>query len=66
MTFGEYIREKGYTARYLAYKASVSVRSVENYTTGRRPARNMTLELAAKIAKALNMHAEQLLEFDDK
>ena len=65
MTFGEYIRGKGFTANSLAQSAGVSRRSVENYTTGRRAIKNMTLELAGKIAKALDLHAEDLLKFDD-
>ena len=65
MTFGEYIRGKGFTAKSFAQIAGVSNRSVENYTTGRRSIKNMTLELAGKIAKALDLHAEDLLQFDD-
>lgn len=65
MTFGEYIRGKGFTAKSLAQSARISNRSLENYTTGRRAIKNMTLELAGKIAKALDLHAEDLLRFDD-
>ena len=65
MTFGEYIRNQGYTAKSLAESARVSQRSIENYTTGRRAVKNMTLDLAGKIATVLGLHAEDLLAFDD-
>lgn len=65
MRFGEYVRTHGFTAKELADKAGVSVRNVENYTTGRRSVKNMTLDLAAKLAKALGLHAEDLLGLDD-
>ncbi len=65
MRFGEYVRDHGFTAKELAAKAGVSVRSVENYTTGRRAIKNMTLDLASKLAMALDLHAEDLLGLDD-
>ena len=65
MRFGDYIRAKGFTARSLSEAAGVNVRSLENYTTGRLPLKNMTLTFAGKLAKALKFHAEDLLQFDD-
>lgn len=65
MTFGEYIRERGYTAKSLAEQAGVNQRNLEHYTTGDRPLKNCTLEVASKIAKALDMRTDDLLDFDD-
>ena len=65
MTFGEYIRGKGYTAQSLAQCAGISRRSLENYTTGRRAIKNMTLGLAVKIATALDIRVDELLNFDE-
>lgn len=65
MRFIDLIHSKGFTVHSLAEQAEISPRNVENYTSGRRALKNMTLELAAKIAKPLEIHAEDLLDLDD-
>ena len=64
MTFGEYMREKGFTAKSLAEKSGRSIRSVERYTTGRLPLSNSRAWFIAAIAKALDTTVEYLLSLD--
>lgn len=64
MTFGEYIRANGFTAKSLAEKAGVSIRTLECYTTGRFPWGNSRLWFASKVAAALGITTDKLTEFD--
>lgn len=65
MKFVDYIREKGFTAKSLAEKSGVSVRSLECYTSGRFKWRNARLWFAEAIAESLEISTKKLMEFDD-
>lgn len=65
MKFIDYIREKGFTAKSLAEKSGVSVRSLECYTSGRFKWRNARLWFAEAIAESLKISTKKLMEFDD-
>lgn len=65
MKFGEYMREKGFTAKSLAEKSGLSIRSVERYTTGRLPLKNSRAWFISALASALGTTVEYLLTLDD-
>lgn len=64
MTFTQFFRSKGFTAKGLAKKAGVSARTIESYTSGRSSLKNTRLWLALAIAKALDVPVEKLIELD--
>lgn len=66
MTFLEYIQSKGHTVKSLADSANISVRSLEQYSTGRRPLKNARAWFIVAVAKALNTTPEYLLTLEDK
>lgn len=65
MKFNEFIQSKGFTIKSLAAAAGVSDRSLEQYSSGRYPLKNARFWFAMKIARALEITAEQLYELDD-
>lgn len=65
MTFGEYVRSNGFTAKSLAEKAGVSVRTLECYTTGRLPLKNSRAWLIVAVAEALETTPKYLLTLDE-
>ena len=64
MTFAEYIYSNGYTVRSLAKKAGVNHRTLEGYSSGRFPWGNSRLWFASKVAQALEISPDKLMEFE--
>ena len=64
MTFAEYIYSHGYTVRSLAKKAGVNHRTLEGYSSRRFPWANSRLWFAQKVANALEISTNDLLNFD--
>ena len=65
MKFGEYIREKGYTAKSLAEKMGVSVRTMEGYTTGRFSLKSARALFVDQLADVLGTTSKELIRLDD-
>lgn len=65
MKFGEYIRTKGYTAKSLAEKVGISIRTMEGYTTGRFPLKTSRAWLIVALADALETTPKELILMDD-
>lgn len=64
MTLLESIKSQGYTVKTLAAAANVSPRSLEEYTTGRKPLRNARAWMIVALAKALDTTPEYLLTLE--
>lgn len=65
MTFGEFIRSQGYTAKSLAEKVGVSVRTMEGYTTGRFSLKSARALFVDQLADALGTTSKELVHLDD-
>lgn len=65
MTFGEYARTKGHTAKSLAEATGISVRTMEGYTTGRFPLKNARAWLIVALADVLETTPKELIAMDD-
>lgn len=64
MTFGEFMRAKGHTAKSLAEAVGVNVRTMEGYTTGRFPLKNSKAWLIVALADVLETTPKDLLTLD--
>lgn len=60
----EYRRRKRLSQRELAEMTGLPQSKISDHERGRYPMRNTTLETACKLAFALGVHAEDLLEDD--
>lgn len=55
-------KNKGLTQKTLADLSGVPLRTVQKYESGEYHIENITLKMALKLSKALNVNVEDLLE----
>ena len=60
--FEKLLKKRKISIHQLAHKASISAANLYDIKNGKRKISNMTLETAVRLAKALNITAEELLE----
>jgi transcriptional regulator with XRE-family HTH domain len=58
----EYRKEKGITLKELSQQTNINFTTLRSYEYEQRNLNKMQLGTAIKIAKALNIHAEELIE----
>ena len=61
-TLAKYRKQRGLTQKQLAYLANVAQSCISRIESGERAANKLTLDVAARLAAALGIHAEDLLE----
>lgn len=55
-------RKKGLSQMELSHATGIRQSRISEFETGRIPTANITLKTAVTLAKALNVHAEDLLD----
>lgn len=66
MTFGEYIRAKGYTSKRLAEEIGISTRTIESYANGRYSLKQARAWVIVEMADIFDTTPKELLLLEDE